>query len=292
MIVYKATNKINNKVYIGITSQVLQKRINKHKSDANKGSKTSFHRAIRKYGFDNFKWSIEFKCKNRDEMIEREIYLIEKLDSYRSGYNDTLGGDSGSGLFGERSASATISENQAIKIINLITSTEMSLSEISSEVNCSLSVVKDISLGYSWKHLYSEAPTKNRPFGSKRLFIDEEKVKTIINYIINTKLSYDEIAKKTKTTKKVVYNIASGKTSTDLSGGDIRHLRPKGSSRLKISKEKAKAIVKCIIETDKKYSEIAELFDVKESLVADIATGRTWKELYEENPCVTRKLNM
>lgn len=53
MIVYKATNKLNDKVYIGITTKTLRHRMSIHKKDA-KVKNTYFYRAIRKYGFDNF----------------------------------------------------------------------------------------------------------------------------------------------------------------------------------------------------------------------------------------------
>lgn len=53
MIVYKATNNINNKVYIGITTKTLEHRKSIHKKDS-KTKDTYFYKAIRKYGFENF----------------------------------------------------------------------------------------------------------------------------------------------------------------------------------------------------------------------------------------------
>ena len=58
-----------------------------------------FHKAVRKYGFDNFQYEVVFRelfesieeCK--DKLNELEQYYIELYDSYRSGYNSTLGGD-------------------------------------------------------------------------------------------------------------------------------------------------------------------------------------------------------
>jgi len=54
-IVYKVKNKINDKIYIGITTKSLNKRKNQHEYVAfNRNSKYLFHKALRKYGADNF----------------------------------------------------------------------------------------------------------------------------------------------------------------------------------------------------------------------------------------------
>ena len=59
MIIYKITNKINNKVYIGLTTQTVETRWKQHIqtafSENHPDSQTIFKKAIRKYGPDNFK---------------------------------------------------------------------------------------------------------------------------------------------------------------------------------------------------------------------------------------------
>ena len=55
MIIYKITNQINGKIYIGQTINTLEKRFNRHKQDALSGRlDTHFARALREYGVDNF----------------------------------------------------------------------------------------------------------------------------------------------------------------------------------------------------------------------------------------------
>jgi hypothetical protein len=56
MIIYKATNKINGKIYIGQTINSLKYRSNQHKRDANRLSKRNYYftNAIVKYGFEAF----------------------------------------------------------------------------------------------------------------------------------------------------------------------------------------------------------------------------------------------
>jgi group I intron endonuclease len=97
MIVYKAENKINGKVYIGITGKSLHKRIISHKSRAKFGN-NYFHNAIRKYGVDKFEWSVLCECSNRQELNKMErVYISNYRGSFEL-YNMTSGGDGGDTL--------------------------------------------------------------------------------------------------------------------------------------------------------------------------------------------------
>ncbi len=101
--VYKITNKVNNKIYIGITNQGVKTRWYKHCSEAKKGSTTSLHRAILKYSKLNFQIETieEIKGEDYDYLKEREMYWVKYFDSYNrdKGYNLTLGGDGTFGRF-------------------------------------------------------------------------------------------------------------------------------------------------------------------------------------------------
>lgn len=94
MIVYKATNKINNKVYIGITTKTLEHRKRIHIRDS-KTKNTYFYRALRKYGENNFEWEIIDSAETMEELEELERYYINLYDSFnnkKKGYNSTSGG--------------------------------------------------------------------------------------------------------------------------------------------------------------------------------------------------------
>jgi group I intron endonuclease len=86
MIIYKTTNKINNKFYIGQDS----------KNDPNYfGSGVLLSKAIEKYGKENFiKEIIEF-CETKEQLNEREIFWIEKTKAKEHGYNIADGGNGG-----------------------------------------------------------------------------------------------------------------------------------------------------------------------------------------------------
>ena len=90
--IYKVTNKINGKVYIG-QSVDIGRRWRQHMTAEDD---IYFHKAIQKYGVENFEWEVIEQCK-KSELDEREIYWIEYYDSYNKGYNCTKGGEGVSG---------------------------------------------------------------------------------------------------------------------------------------------------------------------------------------------------
>lgn len=91
--IYKITNNINQKVYIGKTERDIKTRWEEHCSDARHLSDISnrpLYLAMRKYGIDAF--NIE-QIEETDFPEEREKYWIEYYDSFNNGYNATIGGD-------------------------------------------------------------------------------------------------------------------------------------------------------------------------------------------------------
>ena len=92
--IYKITNDINDKVYIGKTLSTVEKRFAQHKKDSSCIQKQirPLYRAMNKYGCEHF--SVELLEESPIEILsEREIFWIDFYDSYRTGYNATKGGD-------------------------------------------------------------------------------------------------------------------------------------------------------------------------------------------------------
>lgn len=92
--IYKITNDINNKVYIGKTLASISERWKEHLSDMDKrkNEKRPLYAAMRKYGTSHFYIEEVERCSN-DIINERECYWIDFYDSYSNGYNATKGGD-------------------------------------------------------------------------------------------------------------------------------------------------------------------------------------------------------
>ncbi len=96
--IYKVTNTVNGKTYIGQTTYTIKWRWNTHLTSAYNDRlgdhNTLFHRAIRKYGIDAFKVEEVEKCDS-SLLNERETHWIKQYNSYKNGYNLTLGGEGG-----------------------------------------------------------------------------------------------------------------------------------------------------------------------------------------------------
>jgi group I intron endonuclease len=97
--IYKATNINNGKVYIGFTSNLANRKF-RHKHYAlQKQVINHFYTAIRKHGWENFKWEIIYQSKDRFHCLNiMEKYFIEEYRSFigfsdNCGYNMTMGGD-------------------------------------------------------------------------------------------------------------------------------------------------------------------------------------------------------
>lgn len=89
--IYKITNDINDKLYIGQTKYSIDKRFKEHCFDAfkNKNKNIPLYSAMKEYGIDHFHIEIIEETNNPNE---REMYWIDQLGSFSYGYNATKGG--------------------------------------------------------------------------------------------------------------------------------------------------------------------------------------------------------
>jgi hypothetical protein len=88
--IYKITNKINNKSYIGLSTDIERRFLDhKHRKD---GRNKVLYRAFILYGIENFDFSIIELC-SVEQLSEREKHWIAYYDTYNNGYNVTLGGE-------------------------------------------------------------------------------------------------------------------------------------------------------------------------------------------------------
>ncbi len=92
MIIYRVTNKVNGKVYIGLTKFALMKRVYRHFWYGT----FYFGAALRKYGYEAFLYEIIDRAQTRKELGEKEKYWIKVYDCMAPrGYNLTSGGECG-----------------------------------------------------------------------------------------------------------------------------------------------------------------------------------------------------
>lgn len=154
--IYKIENLINGKVYIG-QSVDIQYRFNNHKSESfnpkSNAYNTAIHRAIRKYGVDNFSFDIIEEC-DQDKLREREIYWIDYYKSFGRGYNLTSGGE----------GVPTINIKQTQKLWD----DGLSVKEIAQNLNCQQHTVIHILESYE-KYSNQESYKRGRENARKKL---------------------------------------------------------------------------------------------------------------------------
>lgn len=133
--IYKITNQINGMSYIGQTTQSIQSRFIEHKSDS-KRLNTRIHVAMRRYGIDNFTIELLERCPI-NKLNEREIFYIDKYDTYLNGYNSTLGGGF------DNNKRISVEDNDLDNIISLYKSGYSTLS-IANNYNIDKKVVNNL----------------------------------------------------------------------------------------------------------------------------------------------------
>lgn len=128
--IYKIYNDINDKVYIGKTNYLLEKRFQEHIRDSRKNQENRpLYNAMNKYGIEHFKIEQIEEC---DEQVvdDREKYWIEFLQTFKYGYNATLGGEGKAYLDYELIYATYLETNSVRETALIISCDEKSVSTI------------------------------------------------------------------------------------------------------------------------------------------------------------------
>lgn len=163
--IYKFTNKVNGKVYIGQSVNISQRKnmhfFNSYKLD-NRDSKTYFHKAIRKYGVDNFEHEIIELCP-KEKLNEREMYWIAYYhsDDRKHGYNLTKGGfNNPINLNAKAIYQIDLKTREIIKEYNSTKEASKANGFCSSNISCCLRGKTNSAYGYYWVYKSQYDPNK------------------------------------------------------------------------------------------------------------------------------------
>lgn len=114
VIIYKATNLLNGKIYIGQTVRSLEERVQEHM----RHKKSVFDKALAKYGIDNFEIAIIDNAETIDELNEKEAYWIKYYNSFsENGYNMCEGGGNTKGYHHKDISKKAMSEKKKVAYI-------------------------------------------------------------------------------------------------------------------------------------------------------------------------------
>ena len=182
--IYKITNNINGKVYIG-QSNSIQRRFSEHQ---NRGaaSRIPVDVAIQKYGKENFSFEIIEEC-TIEQLNQRETYWINHFNSIENGYNCSVGGDQQS--IGSNNGRAILTENE-VKIIRTAYNNHERRKDVYKqfEDKITFSSFARVWDGTSWSHVMPEVLTEeNKKYYSKEATNGEKSS--------NAKLTDEEVIK-------------------------------------------------------------------------------------------------
>lgn len=148
--IYKITNKINGKCYVG-QSINIEKRWKEHKKDAfwKNGPEYEYplYRAIRKYGLENFLFEVIEECDAVD-LNKKEIFYILKYQAYIDGYNQNEGGHNSV-------HNCKLSDAAVTKIIERLKTSLDNTKKIAKEFGVGFTTIRNINVGESY-HRYNE----------------------------------------------------------------------------------------------------------------------------------------
>jgi len=303
-VIYKVTNKINGKIYIGLTIRSLDVRMNQHLYDSKSlTSDNYFYRAIKKYGSDNFVWETIDKSECIEELSNKEEYWISYYNSFGDGgYNLTSGGNSGYRVSEESKIkqgkarenwwkenrhtkkqpkgsdihSATLTEKDVLKIKDLILENELTRIEIAEFFNVSSTAINGIATGKTWKHLISEEDRKKIKELSGRL--KESEIVEIKDLLIEGKLTQREIALVTGVGETTISGIKKGRNWASLiTDEELKKMEESGVKR--INEDDVLEIKKLLIETTISQNDIAKKFNIQISTISLIKSGKKWAYL-------------
>jgi group I intron endonuclease len=158
--IYKITNLINGKVYIG-QSIHPERRWIEHKQRARHGKeKSAIHLAIEKYGEENFSFEI---LKWSENYNKEEIDMIKKYNSLiPNGYNITEGGENCCVLRGEDNPRNTVPNNIISLIIQDLKNNKLTDRAIAKKYNLTDKIIADINHGYSHKQENENYPIRKK----------------------------------------------------------------------------------------------------------------------------------
>lgn len=280
-IIYKITNKVNGKSYIGQTRYTIEFRLKQHQY---KKDNTYFHNAIQKYGIENFDMKILEEC-NIEDLNSREIFYIAKYDTFKNGYNLTIGGDGNKRLLLDNSYSeikelylsgfssnkiATLYKVDKASIIKILESLDVKIRSNKLNINHQefLELVQDYQSGYSLKELskrYDCSPVGLREYLIRKgidlrnkynILLDKESQENLIQDYLNRNLRLSEIQSKYHCSYNTFTKILS------LHGIDRRgkgtHFKLKESECLEAIK---------MFNDSKSVKQIAERFRVNKSTI-------------------------
>ena len=246
--IYKITNLITDKNYIGYTSRDINKRFYEHKWEAlntnYENNKSYLYQSMRKYGTENFiiELVLEFDEKEYN-WKELEKYYIKEYNTLRpNGYNLLEGGDQPPIHYGNENYKTKIKDEDLPKLFRMLKDTSLTYKEIAQYFHISLSQLHNINYGYNRKQ-------KGIKYPIRQFSKDEEYALQVINLLkTDITLSNSKIANLIPNYFRAneISSINNGKKYAYLYDGDFPIRKVRVPNDYEEKQQKAKQIIEYV----------------------------------------------
>ena len=262
--IYKITNKINGKVYVG-QSKCPTRRFQEHiKNHTN----SAIHQAIIKYGEENFDFQIiEGPIANYDE---REQYWINYYDSYNRGYNKTLGGEVPPIVSGQDSALAKYNNELILKLQLDLINTDFSYQDLSRKYEMSENYISLINRGVIRHNDIFNYPLRDNKNYAKSVNI----LYKIVEELLITTKSVEQIAKENNVDSLLVYKLNLGKHKNSPQNFQYP-IRPSGK---RISYKMLSDIICDLLDNKLKLQDIEKKYNLSKATINRINQGKSYRQ--------------
>lgn len=292
--VYKITNIVNGKIYIG-SSMNLGRRFNDHKNQLSrkKHSNKYLQNSWNKYGYESFTFEVIEIVNDFEDLLKREQYWIDNLNviDKKIGYNISPTAGSTYGLKDSEETKRKKSEISRQYFLNLTSEQRKKIGEkisksklekhhkMSDESRMKMSIAKKGKNTGKRPKEVGEKISKSKfghhytPLGSKHpksIYTEEFVIK--IKLMLNEGISVNEISNELNIKTSAIYDIKLGRTWS--------HILPeldlsKNNRSGKLNAKKVREI-KILLEQGMTPNEIAIMYGVSPTTIRDIKKGKTW----------------
>lgn len=264
--IYKITNNINGKVYIG-QSVDYEKRFLGHKNSAERGDDTYLYRAMRKHGIDKFKCELIGRYENYNEMEKYYISLYDSTNEEK-GYNICPGGEEP-----PRTEFLHYTKSEWIMVHDMLMYTTYTFEEISKMCDVNINFVHATRTGRNHRLDGVEYPLRS---------IDKTLCHNVVDSILNdlstTNMSMKEIANKNGVSHSEVKALNRGEHHHR---NNINYPIRNTSS---IDKEKPVNIKNDLLDANLTIDEMCEKYNCSRKTIRNINTGKIWYDKDLEYP--------
>jgi group I intron endonuclease len=295
--IYQIRNVINNKIYVGSTINLIQRkkaheyllRKNKHKNDYLQNS-------WNKHGEDAFVFEVLEVVDDILFILVREQYYIDKTESFLRihGYNifphaiksgqkvpqETIDKISITlkkldfAMRGSNHPNSKLIEDDVVKIRKLAKS-DVTIKSIAEQYNIDLTVVYRIINGESWKSVSSNRVVRK----NQKHILTTEDVVDIKNDLLN-KVSSADLSRKYKVDHSTILLIKNGinwsHVAPELNTAGIKSNLPNKRKKLDIEKVKK---IKLDLLLKKSTKSISENYNVSQRTIQEIKSGKSWNDV-------------